>query len=74
MNRPLIMTLALEKTAAEFFTAQRTRYFPKHINFLKAHLTLFHALPFNEPRINETITTLSTQATVLLFHQVGCKP
>jgi 2'-5' RNA ligase len=42
---PLILTLTLDADSQAFFDAQRRRYFPAKINYLSAHLTLFHALP-----------------------------
>jgi hypothetical protein len=43
--RPVIVTVQMDETAQAFFDDLRTRYFPSAINFLKAHLTLFHNLP-----------------------------
>ena len=51
LKTPVIITLQLEADAAAFFTTQRKAYFPAHINYLDAHLTLFHALPPEEPLI-----------------------
>ena len=45
---PLILTLTLDADSQAFFDAQRRRYFPAKINYLGAHLTLFHALPGDE--------------------------
>ncbi|TKA34051.1 hypothetical protein B0A50_00031 [Salinomyces thailandicus] len=42
-------------------TALRTRYFPRHLNKLPAHLTLFHALPGSQLRDN-VIPTLQRVA------------
>ena len=58
LKPPVIITLQLESDAAAFFTTQRTTYFPKHINYLDAHLTLFHALPPGEPLIDEILKTI----------------
>lgn len=44
-NRPLILSLKMEQAASEYFNQLRRSHFPSHINFLDAHLTLFHALP-----------------------------
>jgi hypothetical protein len=57
-NPPLILTLALEPGAFQFFNELRQKHFPADRNFIDAHLTLFHALP-NEPAINHTIKELS---------------
>ena len=44
-DRPLIVTLWMEDAAAERLDALRRRHFPAARNVLRAHLTLFHALP-----------------------------
>ncbi|WP_223648973.1 2'-5' RNA ligase family protein [Hymenobacter psoromatis] len=44
-SAPLILTLLLDAASQAFFDEQRRRYFPPKINYLSAHLTLFHALP-----------------------------
>ncbi|PUZ22740.1 phosphoesterase HXTX [Chitinophaga parva] len=52
---PLIVTLELDGAAHQFFTAQRTRYFPAHTNYLEAHLTLFHHLPGNNAEVMDIL-------------------
>ncbi|MBC8082612.1 MAG: 2'-5' RNA ligase family protein [Hymenobacter sp.] len=42
---PLILTLALDDASQDYFNALRRRHFPPKINYLDAHLTLFHHLP-----------------------------
>jgi 2'-5' RNA ligase len=42
---PLILTLTLDEASQAFFDDLRRQYFPAKINYLSAHLTLFHALP-----------------------------
>lgn len=42
---PLILTLALDDASQQIFDALRKKYFPLERNFLRAHCTLFHALP-----------------------------
>ncbi|KAK5116853.1 hypothetical protein LTR85_009113 [Meristemomyces frigidus] len=45
-NEPVyVLTLLTDKPHHDRMTALRTSYFPKHLNKLEAHLTLFHALP-----------------------------
>ena len=44
-SAPLIITLTLDDASQAFFDEQRRLYFPPKINYLGAHLTLFHALP-----------------------------
>jgi 2'-5' RNA ligase len=45
---PLILTLTLDDASQAFFDDLRRQYFPTKINYLSAHLTLFHALPGEE--------------------------
>lgn len=40
-----VLTLLTDKPHHDRMTRLRTRYFPRHLNKLDAHLTLFHALP-----------------------------
>lgn len=42
---PLILTLALDAASQAYFDALRRQHFPPAINYLAAHLTLFHHLP-----------------------------
>jgi 2'-5' RNA ligase len=42
---PLILTLAMDEAATEWFEALRRRWFPPGRNLVPAHLTLFHHLP-----------------------------
>lgn len=46
MPRPNVYVLALriDQAAEQFFTSLRQSYFPKHLNYLNAHVTSFHAL------------------------------
>lgn len=63
---PLIITLTLDNTSQEYFTALRNQYFPKHCNYLQAHLTLFHQLPSNNLSINETLQKLVNRTAIQL--------
>ncbi|MCI1186872.1 2'-5' RNA ligase family protein [Hymenobacter sp. DH14] len=45
---PLILTLALDAASQAYFNALRQQHFPPAINYLAAHLTLFHHLPGSE--------------------------
>lgn len=51
----MILTLMIDEFSQQYFTALRTKYFPKHCNYLDAHLTLFHHLQANETLIEQTI-------------------
>ncbi len=42
---PLILTLALDADSQAYFDELRRRHFPSKINYLAAHVTLFHHLP-----------------------------
>ena len=44
-SAPLILTLTLDAAAQAYFNDLRRRHFPPKINYLAAHLTLFHHLP-----------------------------
>ena len=45
MSAPLVLTLALAEEDAERFDRERRAHFPPERNHLRAHVTLFHALP-----------------------------
>ncbi len=42
---PLILTLKMEEDAERFFEGRRQEHFPSALNFIPAHVTLFHHLP-----------------------------
>ena len=42
---PLILTVALDPASQARFDALRQRHFPSEINYLHAHVTMFHHLP-----------------------------
>jgi 2'-5' RNA ligase len=44
-ERPLVVTLRLDRPARERFEAQRSALFPRGRTAVGAHVTLFHALP-----------------------------
>jgi hypothetical protein len=59
--QPLIVTLRLDKATEKILTDLRTKYFPKHRNFLSAHITLFHALPAtHSPMYSQILTSLAS--------------
>ena len=47
-GQPVILTLQLDGVSYEFFEDARQKYFPSAINYIGAHLTLFHQLPGRE--------------------------
>jgi len=50
-DAPLIVTLLVDDDAQQHFDALRSEHFPAERNYLKAHVTLFHALPAG--RVND---------------------
>jgi 2'-5' RNA ligase len=45
LHAPIILTVQFDEQADCFFQELRKRHFPPEINFVGAHLTLFHNLP-----------------------------
>jgi hypothetical protein len=74
-NAPLILTLTLDEASQAFFDEQRRRYFPPKINYLSAHLTLFHALPgAEESVINQHVAEVAAaRPGPLPLHVTGLK-
>jgi 2'-5' RNA ligase len=62
---PLIVTLQLDKASAAFFNDLRRQYFPPAINYLRAHLTLFHHLPMTEPTLLQDLEKWSSHQSPL---------
>ncbi|KAE8454355.1 hypothetical protein EG329_005280 [Mollisiaceae sp. DMI_Dod_QoI] len=61
MSQPLILTLRLDAASETLLTTLRTRFFPSKLNYLSAHITLFHALPSSHlPLYTALLTNLST--------------
>ena len=62
-TQPLIVTLWMDNNAQQYFNRLREQYFPPERNYLQAHLTLFHALPYNEETFSiiEELTNLQTK-------------
>ena len=63
MSDPLIITLALDAASESFFNALRKQYFPATINYIDAHLTLFHYLPAGESIIPDDLQEWSNLYT-----------
>lgn len=57
---PIILTLNLDDRSFKFFNELRLQHFPRAINFLDAHLTLFHHLPNNEETFGKIKRVAST--------------
>ena len=64
---PLILTLNLEHTVQVYFDKLRKLHFPAPINYLNAHLTLFHQLPANEKSILSDLHNISSNQSKLLL-------
>ena len=50
---PIIISLSLDDVTTEFFNALRKQHFPSSINYIDAHLTLFHKLPAERADLKE---------------------
>ncbi|QNF34600.1 2'-5' RNA ligase family protein [Adhaeribacter swui] len=57
---PRILTLQLEESGFSYFNDLRKKHFPAQINYLDAHVTLFHHLPA-ESEILQVLETLTSQ-------------
>lgn len=58
---PFIVTLLLDHSSASFFDMQRQKHFPPALNYLKAHLTLFHHLPSTEQKVKDDLQRWAQQ-------------
>lgn len=71
---PLIVTLKINEAAEQQFSALRDQYFPAHINYLRAHLTLFHLLP-DQQLILDALSNFANRETfplqVSALHHMG---
>jgi 2'-5' RNA ligase len=72
---PLILTLTLDEASQAFFDDLRRQYFPPKINYLSAHLTLFHALPGNEldAIVADLAAVAAEQSAPLALQATGVK-
>lgn len=61
---PLILTLELSEPAFTFFNNLRQKHFPPAINYLQAHLTLFHHLP-HIPEVTKILPTVAASQPVI---------
>jgi len=63
---PLILTLKLDAESFAAFDDLRREHFPPERNFLRAHVTLFHALPGeHESSIRETLYRVCVQTEAM---------
>ncbi|UKT64963.1 2'-5' RNA ligase family protein [Pedobacter mucosus] len=68
-----ILTARLDSNAQEIFNNLRQKYFPGELNFLDAHLTLFHKLPqaLEIQQILESVSYTQFKATVDTIKSIG---
>jgi hypothetical protein len=64
---PLIVTLRLQPQHQQFFNELRKAHFPAHVNYLDAHITLFHHLPSGAPFIHEQLAAFARHTPIKLF-------
>jgi len=66
MPAPFIVSLGLDKHSLEFLSELRQKHFPPERNHLKAHVTLFHALPGEEEaRLRRDLCAMCAQTRAL---------
>ncbi|GAB3588974.1 2'-5' RNA ligase family protein [Hymenobacter daeguensis] len=71
---PLILTLALDEATQTYFNGLRQQHFPPKINYLAAHLTLFHHLPGHElAGISATLQKLTAARPPLMLQVTGLR-
>ena len=63
---PLIVTLKLDEDSRGYFNNLRRKYFPAHVNYLDAHLTLFHHLPSTLEFIDSVLEEFATRPAFTL--------
>ncbi len=51
---PLILTLQIDEQSSNYFNDLRQKHFPANLNYLAAHITLFHHLP-NIPLVTDLL-------------------
>ena len=61
MSDPLIITLMIEEEWQAYFTELRNRFFPKHVNYLSAHITMLHHLPPDMQDLEEKLNLFSAR-------------
>ncbi len=69
---PLIVTIALDKVSHDYFTSLRNTHYPKHFNYLEAHLSFFHRLPADILLIDEVLKKAAARA-ILHMEVIGIK-
>ncbi|MFD2718566.1 2'-5' RNA ligase family protein [Hymenobacter monticola] len=73
-DAPLILTLTLDATSQTYFNDLRQQHFPPKINYLAAHLTLFHHLPGPElATVSEELRHFSREQKPLPLQVAGLR-
>jgi 2'-5' RNA ligase len=66
-HNPLVLTLTLDDQTFRYFSRLRQQYFPVERNFLDAHLTLFHQLPYTAETV-EIVRAACESCTAFDIH------
>ncbi len=67
---PRILTLLIQEPAFTYFNDLRKQYFPPHLNYLDAHITLFHHLPATD-EIIRVLEQVAAQQPVFTIEVTG---
>ena len=67
---PRILTLQLQEPAFTYFNNLRKQYFPPQLNYLDAHITLFHHLPATTA-ITDLLKQVAAQEVVIPVEVIG---
>ncbi|PSR54625.1 phosphoesterase HXTX [Adhaeribacter arboris] len=62
-QNPLILTLQMDEVAFAYFNDLRKQHFPPRLNYLDAHITLFHHLPASAA-VTEQLATRAARQVV----------
>ena len=60
---PLVVTLKIDEPSQLFFNEKRIMFFPAHVNYVDAHITLFHKLPANNKDIETELIAFAKHAS-----------
>jgi 2'-5' RNA ligase len=67
---PLILTLLLDESSFSFFNTLRKKHFPPDLNFIDAHLTLFHHLP-NIAEVRSQLQVITANLPAMTLQVTG---
>lgn len=68
----LIVTLTLEEQHQRWFDQLRDLHFPRHANYLQAHLTLFHHVPADVPGLSALLESFARRQSFTLDIAAVC--